>query len=81
MATPESLVTLHAHSDVGWVSWRQGRSGFGAIHLAQPGSDVTLCRVAIPNVGRVVRNQYAAAIEDLCRNCLKEYAKLGGVHG
>lgn len=72
-------IALHAHTNAGWVSWRVGRTGFGAIHLERPAqAGITLCDLLVPSVGRVVRNQDVAAIEDLCRNCLKEYAR--GAH-
>lgn len=67
-------LTLHNHTDIGWVSWRVGRN-FGAIHLERQGSGKTLCDVAIPNVGRVVRDQYSAAIEMLCKSCLRTFSQ------
>lgn len=70
-----TVIALHAHSDVTWVSWHRGRTGFGAIHLTRPlTSSRTLCGADVPTIGRVVRNQDSAAIEDLCKSCLKEYA-------
>lgn len=76
-------IALHAHSDVGWVSWRTS-NGFGRIHLMHPDTTATLCYVAIPNATpfvRVVRDQESAAIEDICRSCLSEYAKGAKLHG
>lgn len=74
-------IALHAHADVGWVSWRVATS-FGRIHLERQGHSpdiglghgFTLCGLAVPIKGRVVRDQETAAIEDLCKSCLKEHA-------
>lgn len=68
-------IILHAHPDVGWVSWRIGRSGFSRIHLERPGSTHTLCDVGVPVIGRVVRDQFSAPLEYICTNCLREYAR------
>lgn len=69
-----TMITLHPHEDVGWVSWRGGRN-FGRIHLVRIGSIwETLCGASVPGTGRIVRNVAAAAINDLCKSCLREYA-------
>lgn len=77
---------LHGHADMGYVSWRIGGSGFGKVHLEPLWGDgspsgKTLCGPDVPIVGRVVRNQYSAAIGDMCRNCLETYAKKGVTNG
>lgn len=70
-----TVIALHAHTDVSWVSWRD-RHGFGRIHLERRlATPMTLCGLFVPRYARiVVRNQESAAIEDLCKSCLKEYA-------
>lgn len=66
-------IALHNHPGISWVAWRSGRN-FGAVHLTRDG-EKTLCGPAIPTTGRVDRNQFSAALEDLCRSCLATFAK------
>lgn len=66
-------IALHDHAEVHWVAWRSGRN-FGAVHLTRDG-ETTLCGPAIPTTGRVDRDQFSAALEDLCKNCLRAYSE------
>lgn len=66
-------IALHAHTDVGWVSWNMGR-GFSKIHIVPRDGWTCLCGAYVPKVGRVVRDQTSAEVDALCRSCLREFA-------
>lgn len=75
-------IQLHKRAGIGWTSWNTGRGGFSQIHLERREYPAhvegkTLCGVNVPTVGRIVRDQFSAALEDLCRSCLKRFAAEG----
>lgn len=63
--------------NVEFVTWHTGRE-FGKTHLSVKNDDraVMFCGAPAPRIGRISRtDDWGGPIDQLCRSCLKEYAK------